>query len=585
VPTWLWSVNHYDDKGRVVQNIATNPLGGVDRVTTKYDFVGKVLETKTTHNAGAGDQQIVTRTFDYDHAGRLINTWHKLNAANPVLLAQNEYNEIGQLVTKKLHSPNGNNFEQNVDYRYNIRGWLTSMNGEGIREASDLFGMDLRYNVPTIAGIEGQFNGNISQIGWKGPNPENQQYGYVYDPMNRLLHGKYFSPGKDERYDEKIWNGTVGAAYDLNGNILGIERGGKTGVDSGSGVNTFGAMDVLTYSYRGNQLLKVMDAAVKTEGFKDGSNTGDDYTYDANGNMQVDQNKGIDAASTSTGNSTIAYNYLNLPEKVRKNTGEYIRYIYDATGRKLRQEVYNASNQLVKKSVYAGEFFYEGESETGNTQAALKFINTEEGRIVMGDATEYQYHLKYHLGNVRVTFTTKEETETALATYEENNEDHEEEYFLRTEHVRKVKSNLVDRTNGSNDGYAQRLSGGENERFGLARSIAVMPGDKITAEVYAKYFDQNSSHPDIASLVAVIAAQIGGGASSTGPVVDGGSYHTSTASFQFPDEAGQLTADDETSGAPRAYLCWLVFDGDYVWIEEKSGYKRITAAAHDTDAS
>src|SRR5690606_19088132 len=136
-----------------------------------------------------------------------------------------------------------------------------------------------------------------------------------------------------------------------------------------------------------------------------------------------------------------------------------------------------------------------------------------------------------------------------------------------------------------NDGYAQRLSGGENERFGLARSIAVMPGDKINAEVYAKYFDQNSSHPDIASLVAAIAGQIGGGAISTGPVVDGGSYHTSTASFQFPDEAGQLTADDETSGAPRAYLCWLVFDGDYVLIDEKSGYKRITAAAHDTNAN
>src|SRR5690606_22256404 len=254
-----------------------------------------------------------------------------------------------------------NEFKQSVDYRYNIRGWLTSMNGDGVREASDLFGMDLRYNTPTLEVIP-QFNGNISQIDWKGPTPEDQQYGYSYDPMNRLLYARYVSPGKEGRYDESIWSEEKEAAYDLNGNILGIQRGGKIGIDPLTGVTMYGSMDRLEFDYRGNQLLKVTDLEENPEGFRDGTNSGDDYMYDANGNMQIDHNKEIDASATNTGNSVITYNYLNLPETVRKNTGEYIRYIYDATGRKLRQEVYNASNQLVKKSVYAGEFFYEGES-------------------------------------------------------------------------------------------------------------------------------------------------------------------------------------------------------------------------------
>jgi phosphatidate phosphatase APP1 len=121
--------------------------------------------------------------------------------------------------------------------------------------------------------------------------------------------------------------------------------------------------------------------------------------------MTTDQNKGITA---------MTYNYMNLPQQVTKGTNEKIVYTYDATGRKLKQEVFNASNVVTKTTDYVGEYIYEND--------ILQFVNHEEGRITKdntsGIFSVYQYHLKDHLGNVRVTFTTKDETEVNTATLE-----------------------------------------------------------------------------------------------------------------------------------------------------------------------
>lgn len=105
---------------------------------------------------------------------------------------------------------------------------------------------------------------------------------------------------------------------------------------------------------------------------------------------------------------------MNLREEVIKGLQQSLRYIYDAAGRKISQEVYNGTGLIVKKSDYEGEFFYQNDT--------LKFMNHEEGRVVMtGAGPEYQYNLKDHLGNVRLTFTTKPDSEENLATLETAN--------------------------------------------------------------------------------------------------------------------------------------------------------------------
>ena len=56
----------------------------------------------------------------------------------------------------------------------------------------------------------------------------------------------------------------------------------------------------------------------------------DDYIYDNKGNMVSDKKKSI---------ASIEYNYLNLPAKVTKTDGQYVKCIYNAAGGKMSQEV------------------------------------------------------------------------------------------------------------------------------------------------------------------------------------------------------------------------------------------------------
>ena len=91
-------------------------------------------------------------------------------------------------------------------------------------------------------------------------------------------------------------------------------------------------IDNLTLTLNGNQLNRVDDAVTASAynggfEFKNGANAADEYSYDANGNLTKDLNKGI---------SGITYNFLNLPNVVTFSDGSTITYTYGADGTKLR---------------------------------------------------------------------------------------------------------------------------------------------------------------------------------------------------------------------------------------------------------
>ncbi len=257
---------------------------------------------------------------------------------------------------------------------------------------------------------------------------------------------------------------------------------------------------------------------------------------------------------------------MNLPKQVTISTGEYLKYTYDATGRKLNQSVYNSSNALQKSTDYDEDFIYENN--------VLQFINHPEGRIVMtGASPEYQYHLKDHLGSVRMTFTANPGTDLATGTLETVNTTTEQGQFLRYTDAKLVYSAMFDHTNGSSAGVAQRLNGSANEKFGLARSLSVMPGDKIQMEVYAKYVDPVSTNWSAA--LATLMSQIS--SSASGVVTDGSAYSSSTSTFPAGFAGLQTTS---SNGAPKAFLNWLIFDRNYSFIS--GGFQQITTAAKES---
>jgi RHS repeat-associated protein len=316
----------------------------------------------------------------YDHAGRLTKIEQSLdNWTTRVTLSQMSYNELGQLQTKSLAGG-----VQSVDYKYNIRGWLTGINDPDA-PGNDLFSMKLLYN--DNGGISGltsqaQFNGNISGMVINRKEGSSQGsttygYGFKYDPLNRLSESDYgegagFATNADKYNEYEI-------KYDANGNILKLKR------------NNGGLIDNLGYTYKsgGNQLESVDDATASATGFKDVA--GVDYDYDANGNLRKDNNKGI---------TSISYNLLNLPYVLSKDGSNNIRYIYDASGAKLGKEA--TVGGVTTKRWYCGAMEYDNGRD-------LSMIHTDEGIIEVTTSGSkpvynYEYFLKDHLGNTRVVF-------------------------------------------------------------------------------------------------------------------------------------------------------------------------------------
>jgi RHS repeat-associated protein len=372
---WTKTVTYYDNKYRPIQTISSNIAGGYDDLSFDYDFPGKVVGSARKHK---GHEQIaIEEKLEYDNAGRLAKHLHKTGTREFITLTENVYNEIGELVTKKLHD----NYD-NVQYKYNIRGWLTNIND--INTTSKRFSMQLKYNEANTTGVAAQYNGNIAELVWRNGTGERQVYGYAYDHLNRLTQATYKNldnAAKNNSFNVSGRNGKI--QYDLNGNILYLSRQ-KYNV---------GILDDLEYKYDngGNQLTRVIDQGNKDFGFRDKDNTVD-YEYDKNDNLKLDRNKGI---------TSIEYNHMNLPKKIIKGTEGNIGYIYDAAG--IKQKKLATQGQSVMETLYIGGIQYI--KDVGQPWK-MDFIQTVEGRVINPTSSPvYQYDLKDHLGNSRYMFS------------------------------------------------------------------------------------------------------------------------------------------------------------------------------------
>jgi RHS repeat-associated protein len=283
-----------------------------------------------------------------------------------------------------------------------------------VTDRFNLFNEQLFYESPSVNNINGsQFNGNISSVRWQTTNLPINEYSYLYDNINRLIDADYYEKVNNQwtasiKYDVSNLN------YDFNGNILNMKQKGV--VSQNSSGSTYGLVDDLNYTYDGNNLKSVVDLIAdgtnQRNDFSNGStidaigaSSTIDYTYDANGNMLSDLNKGI----------TITYNYMNLPSKVVFSNGNKIEYVYDPFGIKRKQLIstYNSTSNTYSTitKVYVGSALY----ENGN----IAYISNEEG-VFQKSASIFvmQYSLKDHLGNLRMSLKADVNNEPIILQYD-----------------------------------------------------------------------------------------------------------------------------------------------------------------------
>jgi RHS repeat-associated protein len=587
--TYLYSINFYDEKGRVTQMQSTNIAGGTDIIITQYTWTGQPLITiSKNEKAGSNAQTTIELSqMTYDSLGRVIKTEKKISNTNVSsgampgswkTVAEMEYDVLGQLKKKKL----GADPLETLNYEYNIRGWMLGVNRSYVKDTTSTtnwFGFDLGYDKTdfTVNGSSksyaaAQYNGNMEGMLWKSTGDDQlRKYDFTYDAINRLT-GADFNQLTANSFSKSagIDFSVTALSYDVNGNILNMnQRGWKLGGSI--------TIDSLLYTYisNTNRLLNVLDRRNDTEtqlgdfrsstaymtslsNYKTTAAT--DFTYDVNGNLTVDNNKDI---------NTIHYNHLNLPDSIAVTSKGHIKYVYDATGNKLKKVI--TEGAVVTTTLYM----------MGNyVNDTLQFLSHQEGRVrfsVSKNKLLYDYFIKDHLDNIRMVLTEEKDTsfyppaslETSVIATERN-------YYSKVDSGRVNKSTVSGYPNDSytnpND-FIQKLNG-NGVKVGTSIVLKVMAGDKFNIRVSSWWNSGNSPGTPVNPLNDLIAS-LSGGAAGLGTnhgtatdIVNSGVLIPNATSF-LNSQSGYI------SSLPKAFLNWIAFDEHFNYVSNSSGFEQV----------
>ena len=367
----VWGLVRYDGRGRVSHTEMSYPDGGWDTEDVVYDFLGSPVRRHLVHRRGTGSSSMISEdlTYTYDDSERLLEVHHSLNGGTPILLARNTYDELGRL----SGTERGSNDALSSTYSYNVRSWLTGIDGSLFKETlhynelrSDRLGTDRR-----------RFGGDVSSMEWRsGAGTGTRSYDFAYDGLGRLVSADY------GEYGDHVTGYGTSYSYDNMGNLLSLSREG----DMTSSLK--GIVDNLSMTYDGNMLASVSDSApapsvTGSADFRDGASMAVEYTYDRNGNMTSDLNRKV---------SLISYNRQNRPARMRHAGGtETFTYLPDGTK---RGRTVLGKDRSLSRTEYRGNLVCADDS--------LKYILFDGGLIAMdGASPEYLFFLRDHLGSVR----------------------------------------------------------------------------------------------------------------------------------------------------------------------------------------
>lgn len=588
----LFKINFYDDRARLLQTISTNYQSGRDTTTFQYDFTGKPLRKLVTHSNKSSQIQLYTAStrINYDAAGRQTSTWMRLdNAPSDQLIDSLKYDELGQLKVKYL-----GNFLDSMVYDYNIRRWLASINKNYIAgTANHYFGMELGYDkaasaAPGNSFQQLQYNGNIAGSVWKSAGDGiNRKYDFSYDNINRLTDAAFTQNTTGAGWNNaKIDFSTHNLSYDANGNILSMSQNGFK-------ITGSSPIDQLTYGYvsNSNKLNQVMDAVndplSKLGDFQyTGSKTGQDYSYDGNGNLRSDKNKGI---------ANITYDYLNLPEFISIPGKGNIQYTYTADGNKLRKIVYDSLNLHNSVTVYTEGFVYTSTDSfvhNPNTKDTLQFVMHPEGRArwalhkngVYG--WEYDFFEKDHLGNTRVVLTQQKDTAQYLATMESAYRSTEDALFYDVgKTAYPTPASFPAEPNGPGPNNYVSLLDGYTYKTGPAILLKVMSGDSLKIGCNSYYGGSGSIAAPHTSFDDILYSLSRGLVSMSGAAGHGAVGLSDLNAASSPVVAAVntfLSANNpNTTTAPKAYLNWMLLDNQFNYVSSNGQSGAIPVGSPD----
>lgn len=605
---WLETVNFYDTKGRLIQTQTDNINGGIDKITTRYDYTSKPICTYLSHiNPFYSPTAATIKTnYEYDVLGRLRSIKKRMNdqTSSDETIMQLEYDALGRLNKKTL----GQNLGEELSYNYNIRGWILGMNRDFITNstAAKSFAYELNYDklspsysAPNFAA---QYNGNVAGLLWRSKGDlQLRRYDYAYDNGNRLTAADF------NQYTSGAFNKNAGIdysvsnlSYDNNGNIKKIDQKGLQ-------ITGSNLIDQLNYTYQKNtnKLQNVIDLENQTSTTLGDFNTSSlhpqksvkdnyisnptlvdpetitDYTYDDNGNLLKDLNKNIGTQNTNG----ITYNYLNRPQVITFYNGltqkGKITFIYDASGNKLKKTVeednvsfsYNngsISTDIITTTTYFGPFVYESKHYSNSTLShdldysdKLQFISHEQGRIrpINNNQFAYDFFVKDYLGNVRTVLTEETQPPSVyLATMELANQANETQLFKPITNDDKPYGF----DNNSNNYKVSKLfnSATDDKRVGPGVVLKVMAGDKFKASVYGWYNPGsdasllNGAQSITSSLVSAFTGNVPLGTNHSGQELN------SSGGLNVPINDFLATQPNTGTGVPKAYLNWILFDDE-----------------------
>ncbi len=316
----------YDLKGNLT-NTCTREIGG--RITSNastYTYTNKLSFSETYVSMPVGGSLVIGESYNFNNkidkkSSYTLSLKHGDKFTNSISYA---YNELGQL--KTITRPLPTSMSRTVTYAYDIRGWLKSITTNSFKE--DLFYADCpdkAYNC---------YNGNIGTMRWSNSNYEQiRGYKFVYDNANRLTDALY---GERAKLDNKVNRYNEVLEYDENGNITSLQRRGLK--QDGQ----YGKIDNLNLSYNGNQLFSVEEDAKDYDyagSFEFKKLNGSGYKYNENGSLVADKSRGI---------AYITYDLNNNPDSIFFTSGSMTRYVYSASGQKLRVVHYTAKRNMGK---------------------------------------------------------------------------------------------------------------------------------------------------------------------------------------------------------------------------------------------